>query len=184
MMDRLEKDLFRENIKIAPMSARIGAYLIDMILLSLVITLFFSQAQQERLVLAKETIENTYSMQNTQIQLNNAADNSKILEDMRKTSKEAFEILLIYMAIYIGLEIVYYFFFVYYYGATLGQIILRIRVVDSHRFDKPSLHISMKRAIIKCIFGAVLYVGFIVAFVDRFYRTLHDKMSNTIVVVA
>ncbi|GAB0172452.1 RDD family protein [Helicobacter trogontum] len=183
-MDRLEKDLFRENIKIAPMSARIGAYLIDMILLSLVITLFFSQAQQERLVLAKETIENTYSMQNTQIQLNNAADNSKILEDMRKTSKEAFEILLIYMAIYIGLEIVYYFFFVYYYGATLGQIILRIRVVDSHRFDKPSLHISMKRAIIKCIFGAVLYVGFIVAFVDRFYRTLHDKMSNTIVVVA
>lgn len=183
-MDRLEKDLFRENIKMAPMSARIGAYLIDMILLSLVITLFFSQAQQERLVLAKETIENTYSMQNTQIQLNNAADNSKILEDMRKTSKEAFEILLIYMAIYIGLEIVYYFFFVYYYGATLGQIILRIRVVDSHRFDKPSLHISMKRAIIKCIFGAVLYVGFIVAFVDRFYRTLHDKMSNTIVVVA
>ena len=40
-MDRLENDLFRENIKIAPLSLRIGAYLIDMILLGLVITLFF-----------------------------------------------------------------------------------------------------------------------------------------------
>ncbi|EMZ37890.1 RDD family protein [Helicobacter bilis] len=183
-MDRLENDLFRENIKIAPLSLRIGAYLIDMILLSLVITLFFSQAQQERLVLAKETIEKTYSLPNTRTTLNSTTDNSKILEDMRKTSKEAFEILLLYMAIYIGLEIVYYFFFVYYYGATLGQIILRIRVVDIYRFDKPSLHVSMKRAIIKCIFGAVLYVGFIVAFVDRFYRALHDKMSHTIVVTA
>lgn len=185
-MDRLEADLYRENIKIAPISVRIGAYLIDTILLSFFITIFFSSAEQERINIARETIKKTYSMQNTQTRLMNAPDldNSVILEEMRIATKEALEILLINMGLYIGLQIIYYFIFTYYYGATLGQIILRIRVVDSRRFDKPTLHVSMKRAITKCFFGAILYVGFIVAFVDKFYRTLHDKMSNTIVIVA
>lgn len=177
-MDRLENDLFRENIKIASLSVRIGAYLIDVILLSLTITLFFSQAQQEKLIIAIETTKKTYSLQTT------TQNNSEILENMRKAAKDALETTLIYMAIYIGLEIVYFFFFVYFYGATIGQIILRIRVIDSYRFDKPTLHVCMKRALTKCIFGSVLYVGFIVAFVDRYYRALHDRMSNTIVVAS
>lgn len=183
-MDRLESDLYRENIKIAPLSARMFAYLIDTIFLSLLITIFFSSAQKERILLAKEVIEKTYSMQATQMQTSNVSNNSEILEEMRKATKDAFETLLLYMSIYIGLEIVYYFLSVYFYGATLGQIILRMRIVDVRRFDKPTLHVCMKRALTKCIFGAVLYVGFIVAFVDRFYRALHDRMSNTIVVVA
>lgn len=183
-MDRLESDLFRENIKIAPLSLRIASYLIDIIVLSLVITIFFSQADQERLVVAKETIERTYSMQSERINLGHTPDNSAMLEEMRVASKQAFETMLLYMAIYIGLEIVYYFICVYYFGATFGQIIVRIRVVDSRRFDKPPLQVCMKRALTKCIFGAVLYFGFIMAFLDRFYRALHDRMSNTIVVMA
>lgn len=183
-MDRLEADLYREDIKIAPLSSRICAYFVDMILLGLFITIFFSSAQKERVLLAKETIEKTYSMQNKQMQLSNISNNSEILEEMRKATKDAFETLLIYMAIYIGLEIIYYFISVYFYGATIGQIIFRMRIVDVRRFDKPTLHVCMKRALTKCIFGAVLYVGFIVAFVDRFRRALHDRMSDTIVVVA
>lgn len=179
-MDRLEADLYRENIKIAPLFSRISAYLIDMILLGLFITIFFSTQQKEHIIHAKETIEKTYSIQTTQT--NSSINNSEILEEMRKATKDALETLLLYMAIYIGLEIVYYFISVYFYGATIGQIILRIRVVDNRNFDKPTLHVCMKRALTKCIFGAVLYVGFIVAFVDRFYRALHDRMSNTIVI--
>lgn len=177
-MDRLESDLYRENLKIAPLTLRVCAYFVDMILLGLFITIFFSSAQKERILHAKDTIENTYSMQAS------TQSNSEILENMRVATKDAFETLLIYMTIYIGLEIVYYFISVYFYGATIGQIILRIRVVDSRHFDKPTLHVCMRRALSKCIFGAVLYIGFIVAFVDRYYRALHDRMSNTIVVSA
>lgn len=183
-MDRLEADLYRENIKIAPLSGRICAYLIDIILLGLFITIFFSSAQKERVILAKETIEKAYSIQSAQMQLSSTPNNSEILEEMRKATKDALDILLSYMAIYIGLEIIYYFISVYFYGATIGQILLRIKVVDSFNFDRPTLHVCMKRSLVKCIFGAVLYVGFIIAFVDRFYRALHDRMSNTIVVVA
>ncbi len=183
-MDRLEADLYRENIKIASIVSRIGAYIIDTILITLIITIFFSDNQKNSIINAQNAIKQAYNADYTKIELSSTPDNTAMLENLRINTKEALDILLLYMGICIGLQIIYNFILIYKYGATFGQIILKIRVVDSNNFDKPTLHVCMKRAIAKCFLGTILYIGFILAFVDRYYRTIHDKMSNTIVIVA
>ncbi len=183
-MDRLETDLYRENIRIASAISRVSAYVIDTIIIALIITTFFSNAQKQKIENAQNIIKKTYNANYTKAQLSSTPDNSAILENLRITTKEALDTLLLFLAIHIGLQIVYHFILVYLYGATLGQILLRIRVVDSNNFDKPTLHVCMKRSIFKCFFGTLLYVGFIFGLFDKYYRTIHDKMSNTIVIVA
>ncbi|RDU66378.1 hypothetical protein CQA53_03945 [Helicobacter didelphidarum] len=182
MDTRLENDLYRENISIAPIITRIGAYLIDMLIIFLLLALLVSNEQKDKIAMANEVLLQSYKSQHREINLNTTPDNGAVLEEIRKNSKNALDILLLYMVICAGLEIIYNFLFVYRYGATLGQIILKIKVVNAQNFDKPSLHICMKRSILKYLFGTALLIGFIPAFIDKFARTFYDKMSKTIVV--
>lgn len=182
MDNKIEEDLHRENIKLASIWARIGAYLIDLLLLALLISIMFSSAQEQKIIAAQMMIVDVYSSEYKQMKLDDNTNNIEVLQDLREKAKEAFDIMLFYILLYSGLQIIYNFIFFYFYGATLGQIILRIRVVDREMFDKPTLHVCMKRAILKYILGTTLYISFIFAFADKFYRTLHDRMSKTIVI--
>ncbi|MWV63001.1 RDD family protein [Helicobacter saguini] len=189
--DKIENDLYRENLKIAPVVLRIGAYFIDMILVVLILSFTISQEQQDKVARAYESLLNLNKLEldsnnsqnlTTTRNLDSNPDNSKILNDIRKEAKEAIDVVLIYLLVCALLNILYNFIFLYYYGASLGQIIVKIKVVNVYNFDKPSLHTCMKRSVLKYILGTSLLIGFFPAFVDRFNRTFYDRMSKTIVI--
>jgi len=80
------------------------------------------------------------------------------------------------------LKILYQSFFVYFYSATIGKIIMKIRVVDGKLLDKPSLIQSINRAIFRALGEFFVYFGFIIAFLNPKREALHDKSAKTLVI--
>ncbi|MGB7402257.1 MAG: RDD family protein [Arcobacter sp.] len=82
------------------------------------------------------------------------------------------------------LKFVYQTFFVWYYGATLGKIVAKIRVIDYDNFSKISLIQSALRSFGRILSEMFFYIGFIFAFFNEGKQTFHDKISKTLVVNA
>ncbi|MGB5919368.1 RDD family protein [Arcobacter sp.] len=82
------------------------------------------------------------------------------------------------------LKFVYQTFFVWYYGATLGKIVAKIRVIDYDDFSKISLIQSALRSFGRILSEMFFYIGFIFAFFNEGKQTFHDKISKTLVVNA
>ncbi len=82
------------------------------------------------------------------------------------------------------LKFVYQGFFVWYYGATIGKIVTKIRVIDYNHFGRVSLSTSFIRSITRIFSEYILYIGFIIGFFTDGRQTLHDKTAKTLVVNA
>lgn len=82
------------------------------------------------------------------------------------------------------LKFIYQTFFVWYYGATVGKIITKIRVVDYYHFGKVSIFTAMTRSILRIISEMFFYIGFIFAFFNDGRQTFHDKIGRTLVINA
>ncbi len=82
------------------------------------------------------------------------------------------------------LRILYQSFFTWYYGASIGKIVLKIRVVNVDLLDTPSLLASCIRAIIRIVSEAVFYLGFLWGMLDINRQTWHDKFAKTMVINA
>ncbi len=174
--------MYREGIKLAPIYLRIAAYVIDIFLVALICNVLFSDSQSKAIENAQKTVQRIYKMdmENVKVRgVDSSEDNLAKIASIQQELDDALKALLMYVATVTLLQIIYNFFFLYRYGASLGQIILRIRVVDVRSFDKPSLHICMSRSICKFL---LVYISFVFAFFDRFARTLHDRMNRTIVI--
>ena len=76
----------------------------------------------------------------------------------------------------------YQTFFVWYYGATVGKLVAKIRVIDYDEFGKISLMNSAVRSVGRIISEMLLYIGFIIAFFTDSRQTFHDKFGKTLVV--
>ncbi len=83
---------------------------------------------------------------------------------------------------YIILKIVYQTFFVFMYGATLGKMMMRIRVVELPSLEKPSFGASLNRAIIRIASEMLFYLGFVWGMMDPLRRTWHDLTAKTLVI--
>ena len=83
---------------------------------------------------------------------------------------------------YIILKIIYQAFFVYQYGATLGKMAMRIRVIELPELDNPSFIRSLNRAVIRIFSEMFFYLGFIWGMMDSLKRTWHDLSAQTVVV--
>ncbi|MDY0365515.1 MAG: RDD family protein [Arcobacteraceae bacterium] len=94
------------------------------------------------------------------------------------------EILNNYLFPIIVLKVAYHTFFVWYYGATLGKIVAKIRVIDYNNFGKVSFSRSLLRAIGRIVSEMFFYLGFIFAFFDKGKQTFHGKIAKTLVVNA
>lgn len=84
----------------------------------------------------------------------------------------------------ISLKILYHSFFIFMYGATLGKIFVKIRVISIDLLDNPSLINSFFRAVVRVFSESLLFLGYFWAFFDRKKQTWHDKMARTLVVNA
>ena len=82
------------------------------------------------------------------------------------------------------LKFLYQTFFVWYYGATLGKLIAKIKVIDFDHFGKVSLRNSALRSLGRILSESLFYLGFIFAFYTQSRQTFHDKLGKTLVVNA
>jgi len=85
---------------------------------------------------------------------------------------------------YMLMKIVYQTFFVMQYGATLGKLAMKIRVIEIATLQNPSFAVALNRAIFRIISEMFFYLGFLWGMMDPARQTWHDKTAKTLVVNA
>ena len=84
----------------------------------------------------------------------------------------------------IFLKFIYQTFFIWYYGATLGKMAAKIRVIDFENFSRISFGSALVRAAMRIVSESIFYLGFALFFYTDSKQTLHDKVAKTLVVNA
>jgi len=85
---------------------------------------------------------------------------------------------------YIALKIIYQSFFIMQYGASLGKIAMKIRVIEIATLDNPNVLVALNRAIFRVVSEMLFYLGFLWALFDPSCQGWHDKTAKTLVVDA
>lgn len=85
---------------------------------------------------------------------------------------------------YIAIKFIYQAFFIMQYGATIGKIVMKIRVIDSKTLQKPDVLVSLNRSFVRVISEIFFYLGFVWGTMDLLRQTWHDKSAKTLVVDA
>ena len=80
------------------------------------------------------------------------------------------------------LKVLYHTFFVWYYGATVGKIIAKIRVIDADSWNRVSIFSAFLRAVGRIISEMFFYIGFLIGFFNDGRKTFHDITGKTLVV--
>ena len=84
----------------------------------------------------------------------------------------------------IMLKVIYHTFFVWYYGATIGKIVVKIKVIDANAWGKVSMFSSFLRAVGRIFSEMFFYIGFLIGFFNDGRKTFHDISGKTLVVNA
>jgi uncharacterized RDD family membrane protein YckC len=87
-----------------------------------------------------------------------------------------------YVFEYMAMKIIYQAFFVMQYGATLGKIAMKIRVIEISTMQKPNVIVALNRSIVRVLSEMLFYLGFLWAAMDPARQTWHDKTAKTLVV--
>jgi uncharacterized RDD family membrane protein YckC len=81
-----------------------------------------------------------------------------------------------------AIKVLYHTILIWQNGMTIGKYIVKIKVIDPNSEQRPSFQQAFLRASIRLVSEAFLYIGFIMAFFSPLKQTLHDKLSNCVVV--
>jgi len=85
---------------------------------------------------------------------------------------------------YMMMKIIYQAFFVMKYGASIGKIIMKIRVVEVDTLQTPNVISALNRAIFRVISEMMFYLGFLWGLLNPQRQTWHDKTARTLVIDA
>jgi uncharacterized RDD family membrane protein YckC len=85
---------------------------------------------------------------------------------------------------FILLRFFYHTYFIWQSGQTLGKRLVKIRVVEMQSGQIPSFQVAVLRSGFRVVSESIFYLGYIVAYFTPLVQTLHDKLSNTVVVDA
>jgi len=80
------------------------------------------------------------------------------------------------------LKVIYQTFFVWYYGATVGKIVAKIRVIDANHWGRVSIFSAFLRAVGRIFSEMFFYIGFLIGFFNEGRKTFHDITGRTLVV--
>ena len=83
-----------------------------------------------------------------------------------------------------SIKLLYHTVLVWQGGMTLGKYLMRIKVIDLETGTIPSFQKAFLRASIRIPSEVLFYLGFLMAFFNPLKQTLHDKLSNCVVVDA
>jgi len=101
-----------------------------------------------------------------------------------KTTQDIILLTNSYLFEYLLMKIAYQTFFVMQYGATLGKLAMKIRVIEIATLANPSFGVSFNRAIFRVISEMLFYLGFLWGVMNPTRQTWHDKTAKTLVVNA
>ncbi len=83
-----------------------------------------------------------------------------------------------------SIKILYHGLFTHFYGATLGKIAMRIRVVSIGLLDNLTIIESFLRASMRTVGESLFYLGLIWAIFDPDRQGWHDKVAKSLVIDA
>jgi uncharacterized RDD family membrane protein YckC len=86
------------------------------------------------------------------------------------------------ISIVLAIKVLYHTLLIWQSGMTLGKYIMKIKAVDLNSGMRLSLTQAFWRASVRLISEMFFYVGFLFAFFSPLHQTLHDKLSNCVVI--
>jgi len=149
------------SLPIASVQKRISAFVIDDIIVALFFLIIF---YDQLLVIASHTSG-----------MMSAEEMTLIQAQLRQFSVDNLLVML-------SIKVLYHTVPVWQNGMTLGKYIMKIRVIDFKRGDRPSLIQAFLRALLRIGSEVFFYLGFIMAFMMPLRQTFHDKLSNCVVI--
>jgi uncharacterized RDD family membrane protein YckC len=101
-----------------------------------------------------------------------------------ETTEEMIIVINSYLFEYMLIKILYQTFFTMMYGASIGKIVTKIRVIEIATLENPSFLVSLNRAIFRVISEMFFYMGFLWAMMNPLKEAWHDKTAKTLVINA
>jgi uncharacterized RDD family membrane protein YckC len=86
------------------------------------------------------------------------------------------------LLVVLGIKLIYHTVFVWQNGMTLGKYLMKIKVIDMDTGNIPDFSKAFLRASVRIPSEVLFYLGFLMAFFVPLKQTLHDKLSNCVVV--
>jgi len=86
------------------------------------------------------------------------------------------------IGVVLAVKVLYHTVLIWQSGMTLGKYILRIKVVDMQSGQRLSFVQALWRATVRLFSEMLFYIGFLFAFFSSMHQTLHDKISNSVVI--
>jgi len=86
------------------------------------------------------------------------------------------------LLVVLAIKLIYHTVFIWQNGMTLGKYLMKIKVIDMNTGDTPDFSRAFLRASVRIPSEVLFYLGFLMAFFVPLRQTLHDKLSNCVVV--
>jgi len=88
------------------------------------------------------------------------------------------------IAVVFAIKVLYHTVLIWQSGMTLGKYVMKIKTVDLASGHTPSFMQAFWRASVRLLSEMFFYIGFVFAFFSPLHQTLHDKLSNCVVIDA
>ena len=85
---------------------------------------------------------------------------------------------------YMMIAVIYHAFFTTLYGATVGKILMKIRVISLYSGGTPNVAESINRSVVRIISESIFGLGFLWGLFDPYNQTWQDKTAKTLVIDA
>ena len=144
------------SLSIASNQKRVASFVID----DIVITLFF-------IIIFYDQFSAVFS-------------NITVLDEAALESVNAF--IAQNLLVVLSIKLIYHTVLVWQNGMTLGKYLMKIKVIDLETGNTPVFLKAFLRASMRIPSEVLFYVGFLMAFFVPLKQTLHDKVSNCVVV--
>lgn len=99
-----------------------------------------------------------------------------------KDMQEMVELTNLFVLEFLTIKIIYQAFFTMQYGATIGKLVMKIRIIEIATLQNPNVLSALNRAIFRVISELLFYLGYLWALFDPARQAWHDKTAKTLVV--
>ena len=86
------------------------------------------------------------------------------------------------LLVVLSIKLIYHTVLVWQNGMTIGKYLVKIKVIDLETGNTPGFPKAFLRASMRIPSEVLFYLGFLMAFFVPLKQTLHDKISNCVVV--
>ncbi|MCH5323343.1 MAG: RDD family protein [Helicobacter sp.] len=104
------------------------------------------------------------------------------IAEVADDSEAVLKILSASILVVYAIKILYQWLFVMYYGATIGKIVMRIRVIEVELLDNPNAMQSLVRSLFRALSEVLMYMPFFLVLENKIHQALHDRIAKTIVI--